>query len=32
MLKEKAKDNPNIIFTGFVEGELLEELTECNRH
>ena len=25
-LKEKAKDNTNIIFTGFVQGEELEEL------
>ena len=25
-LKEKAKDNKNIIFTGFVQGEELEEL------
>ena len=25
-LKEKAKDNKNIIFTGFVQGQLLEEL------
>ena len=26
MLKEKAADNPNIIFTGFISGETLEEL------
>lgn len=26
MLKEKAKDNPNIIFTGFVSGDLLCEI------
>ena len=26
MLKEKAKDNPSIIFTGFVSGTVLEEL------
>lgn len=25
-LKEKAKDNPNIIFTGFVTGNLIDEL------
>ena len=25
-LKEKAKDNPNIIFTGFVTGDLVDEL------
>ena len=25
-LKEKAKDNKNIIFTGFVQGQMLEEL------
>jgi len=25
-LKEKAKDNENIIFTGFVQGQMLEEL------
>ena len=26
MLKEKAKDNPNIIFTGFVSGDTLKEI------
>ena len=26
MLKEKAKDNPNIIFTGFVSGDMLNEI------
>ena len=26
MLKEKAKDNPNIIFTGFISGDTLKEL------
>jgi glycosyltransferase involved in cell wall biosynthesis len=26
MLKEKAKDNPNIIFTGFVSGDILKEI------
>ena len=26
MLKEKAADNPNIIFTGFISGELLQEV------
>ena len=26
MLKEKAKDNPNIIFTGFVSGDILNEI------
>ena len=26
LLKEKAKDNPNIIFTGFVSGDTLREL------
>ena len=26
MLKEKAADNPNIIFTGFVSGDTLKEL------
>lgn len=26
MLKEKAKDNPNIIFTGFISGNVLEEI------
>ena len=26
LLKEKAKDNPNIIFTGFISGEILEEM------
>ena len=26
MLKEKAANNPNIIFTGFVSGELLNEI------
>ena len=26
MLKEKAKDNPNIIFTGFISGEVLDEM------
>lgn len=26
MLKEKAANNPNIIFTGFVSGDLLDEL------
>ncbi len=25
-IKEQAKDNPNIIFTGFVQGKLLDEL------
>ena len=26
MLKEKAQDNPNIIFTGFISGDTLKEL------
>ena len=26
LLKEKAKDNPNIIFTGFISGDTLNEL------
>ena len=26
LLKEKAADNPNIIFTGFISGEVLEEM------
>ena len=26
MLKEKAQDNPNIIFTGFVSGDTLKEI------
>lgn len=26
LLKEKAKDNPNIIFTGFITGDALREL------
>jgi len=26
LLKDKAKDNPNIIFTGFVSGDILDEL------
>lgn len=26
MLKEKAADNPNIIFTGFITGEVLKEI------
>ena len=26
MLKEKAKDNPNIIFTGFISGDTLSEV------
>lgn len=26
MLKEKAKDNPNIIFTGFISGDILNEI------
>ena len=26
MLKEKAKDNPNIIFTGFISGDALDEI------
>ena len=26
MLKKKAADNPNIIFTGFITGEVLQEL------
>ncbi len=26
LLKEKAKNNPNIIFTGFISGETLQEL------
>ena len=26
MLKEKAKDNPNIIFTGFISGDVLKEI------
>ena len=26
MLKEMAGDDPNIIFTGFVSGKLLEEI------
>lgn len=26
LLKDKAKDNPDIIFTGFVTGEVLDEL------
>ena len=26
MLKEMAKDNPNIIFTGFVSGDVLKEI------
>lgn len=26
MLKEKAKDNPNIIFTGFISGDVLDEM------
>ncbi len=26
MLKEKAKENPNIIFTGFISGETLSEV------
>ncbi len=26
MLREKAKDNPNIIFTGFISGDLLREM------
>ena len=26
LLKQKAKDNPNIIFTGFISGEVLEEI------
>ena len=25
-IKEKAKDNPNIMFTGFVSGDILDEL------
>ncbi len=26
MLREKAKDNPDIIFTGFISGDVLEEM------
>jgi glycosyltransferase involved in cell wall biosynthesis len=26
LLKQKAKDNPNIIFTGFISGDLLKEI------
>ena len=26
MLREKAKDNPNIIFTGFISGDTLDEM------
>ena len=26
MLREKAKDNPNIIFTGFISGDILNEI------
>ena len=26
MLKEKAKDNPNIVFTGFISGDTLKEM------
>lgn len=26
MLKEKAKNNPNIIFTGFISGDVLDEM------
>lgn len=26
MLKEKAKENPNIIFTGFISGDVLKEI------
>ena len=26
LLKEKAKDNPNIIFTGFISGDVLKEI------
>ena len=26
LIKEKAKDNPNIMFTGFVSGDILDEL------
>ena len=27
LLKEKARDNPNIIFTGFVSGDILREIS-----
>lgn len=26
LLKDKAKDNPNIIFTGFISGDILDEM------